>query len=314
MYKQLLEKILEYDRITIFRHQRPDGDCMFSAYALFCFLKDNFKDKQIRIAGREEYDLFPYTEDVPDEFIKSSLGIAVDTSTIARVDDKRLETCDYIIKIDHHPAIENYGDLNYVNDKAGAVGELLTEILFSGIFESYYKSKDVCKYLYCAILADTINFRTSSTTANTLKAGALLAEKGDLVISELSDYILNVSSSTFRKITDIRKHLNISGNFGYIILNNQDLTDIDILALEAKNHITEIGNIIDLNIWAFAVESDGKYDCSIRSKKNYRVNDIAMKYSGGGHFNASGVRGLTLEQLTEMFNELHERSSQTTQI
>ena len=88
MYKQLLEKILEYERITVFRHQRPDGDCMFSAYALSCFLKDNFKEKQIRIAGKEEYDLFPYTEDVPDEFIKSSLGIAVDTSTIARVSHK----------------------------------------------------------------------------------------------------------------------------------------------------------------------------------------------------------------------------------
>lgn len=308
MYKQLLEKIIEFDRITIFRHQRPDGDCMFSALALSCFLKDNFKEKQIRIAGYEEYDLFPFTEDVPNEFIKGSLGIAVDTSTYARIDDKRLEMCDFVIKIDHHPVMESYGDLNYVNDKAGAVAELLTEILFSDDFKPYFKSHEVCKYLYCAILADTINFRTSSTTANTLKAGALLAEKGELIISELSDFILNVPSSTFRKITEIRKHLNISGNFGYIILNDEDLENINISPLEAKNHITEIGNIIDLNIWAFAVESEGRFDCSIRSKKNYQVNDIAMKYSGGGHFNASGVRGLSLEQLTEMFNELHDRS------
>ena len=266
MYKELLDKILAYDRITIFRHQRPDGDCMFSSLAFSCFLNDNFKEKKIRIAGKEEYDLFPYNEDVPDEFIKDSLGIVIDTSTSAWIDDDRIGLCAYVIKIDHHPAVESYGDLNYVNDKAGAVAEYITDILFSDTFKQYSKSKEVCKYLYCGILADTINFRTSSTTANTLKAGALLAEKGDLSISELSDFILNVSSDTFRKITDIRKHLNVSGNFGYIVLNNDDLNKIGISALEAKNHITEIGNIIDLNVWAFAVESEGKFDCSIRSK------------------------------------------------
>ncbi|MBO4918689.1 MAG: bifunctional oligoribonuclease/PAP phosphatase NrnA [Erysipelotrichaceae bacterium] len=308
MYKQLLEKICEYDRITVFRHQRPDGDCMFSSLALCCFLKDNFKEKRIMIAGNDVYDLFPYNENIADDFIRSSLGIVIDTSTLARIDDDRVQLCDYIIKIDHHPVVENYGDLNYVNDIAGAAAEILTEILFSEDFESYIKSSEVCKYLYCAILADTINFRTSSTTADTLKAGALLAEKGDLSISELSDFILNVSSDTFRKITDIRKHLNVSGNFGYIVLNHDDLEAINITALEAKNHITEIGNITDLNVWAFTVESEGRFDCSIRSKKNYQVNDIAMKYGGGGHFNASGVRGLSLEQLTEMYAELSERS------
>ena len=42
MYKPILDKIKEYDYITIYRHQRPDGDCMFSALALYEFLKDNY--------------------------------------------------------------------------------------------------------------------------------------------------------------------------------------------------------------------------------------------------------------------------------
>lgn len=309
MYKELLAKIDQYEKITIFRHQRPDGDCMFSALALKCFLNENFQHKTALIAGKDEYDLFPFTEEVPDSFVRNSLGIVLDTSTRVRIADERLDLCDYIIKIDHHPIIENYGDLNYVNDKAGAVAELLTEILFSKPFKSYSKSKEVCKYLYCALLADTINFRTSSTTADTLKAGALLAEKGELNISELSDFILNVSASTFAKITDIRKHLKIKGNFGYIILNEEDLADIGIQALEAKNHISEIGNITDLNIWAFAVKSEKKYDVSVRSKKPYRINDICMKYGGGGHFNASGVKGLSSDELSSMFEELSARSS-----
>ena len=147
MYKQLLEKICEYDRITVFRHQRPDGDCMFSSLALSCFLKDNFKEKQIMIAGNDVYDLFPYNEDVHDDFIRSSLGIVIDTSTLARIDDDRVKLCDYIIKIDHHPVVENYGDLNYVNDKAGAAAEILTEILSQKILNHMSnprKSASIC--------------------------------------------------------------------------------------------------------------------------------------------------------------------------
>ena len=62
MYKQLLKKIKEYDKITIFRHVRPDGDAMFSALAMAQYLKDNFKDKKIKLAGKEEYDVISKIE------------------------------------------------------------------------------------------------------------------------------------------------------------------------------------------------------------------------------------------------------------
>ena len=57
MYKEILDKIKEFDQISIFRHQKPDGDAMFSALALYRFLKDNFPEKDIKVAGKDEYDL-----------------------------------------------------------------------------------------------------------------------------------------------------------------------------------------------------------------------------------------------------------------
>ena len=70
-----------------------------------------------------------------------------------------------------------------------------------------------------------------------------------------------------------------------------------------------MSNIKELNIWAFAVENNGKWDCSIRSKKPYIINKIASKYNGGGHPNAAAVKHLNASELNSLFKELIEIST-----
>ena len=41
MYKELLDYIKSYNNIIIYRHQRPDGDAVYSSFALATFLKSN---------------------------------------------------------------------------------------------------------------------------------------------------------------------------------------------------------------------------------------------------------------------------------
>ena len=106
MYKPILDKIKEYDYITIYRHQRPDGDCMFSALALYEFLKDNFKEKQIKIAGEDTYEIITKKHKISDSFARKSLAIVVDTSSVNRIDDIRATQAPFMIKIDHHPVVE----------------------------------------------------------------------------------------------------------------------------------------------------------------------------------------------------------------
>ena len=72
MYKKLLDKIKEYKKITIFRHERPDGDAVFSAYALKEFITSNFKNKQVKLVGNDSYDILESAFKVNDSFIKDS--------------------------------------------------------------------------------------------------------------------------------------------------------------------------------------------------------------------------------------------------
>ena len=185
MYKEFLELIKEYDCIAIFRHVRPDGDAMFSALALYTFLKDNFKDKKIRISGKDQYEIINVSHPISDNFIRKSLAVVVDTSNKARVDDQRFLKAKQIVKIDHHPVVDDYGYLNIVDSKSAACCELLARIFFSKEFKGYYISPETCKYLYCGLVTDTINFRTTSVTYKTFEIAYKLVKTGDLKVSDL---------------------------------------------------------------------------------------------------------------------------------
>ena len=308
MYKELLNKIIENDKIVIFRHARPDGDCVFSQLALYTFLKENFKEKTIKLAGYEKFDIISKIEKVSDKFINESLAIVLDTAKIERVDDNRCINAKYVIKIDHHPLVQNYGNLNIVSPESSATCELLTDILLSNTFKKINISQKVYEYLYCGMVTDTLNFKTANTTAHTLKNAYLLVEKGNLKPSDLVELLMNDSLNIYNKISKIRNYLKVVNNFGYILLKNKDLKKIDIDPIQAKNKIDIIGSIKELNVWAFAVEVNGKYDCSIRSKRKYIVNNIAAKYRGGGHQNACAVKQVTYKELQEIFKELSDIS------
>ena len=310
MYKEFLELIKEYDCIAIFRHVRPDGDAMFSALALYTFLKDNFIDKKIRISGKDQYEIINVSHPISDNFIRKSLAVVVDTSNKARVDDQRFLKAKQIVKIDHHPVVDDYGYLNIVDSKSAACCELLARILFSKEFKGYYISPETCKYLYCGLVTDTINFRTTSVTYKTFEIAYKLVKTGDLKVSDLVEYLMDKKLDTFHKVSKIRNYLKVEKQFGYIFLNQKQLQKLEMNAVDAKNNIDEIGKISDLLIWAFAVEEeDGLYSVSIRSKRGYPVHVIARKYGGGGHANASGIKGITKKQLKTLFDELIELST-----
>ena len=311
MYKKLLDKIKEYDKITIFRHVRPDGDCMFSALALYSFLKDNFKDKKVKLLGVEKYDLISRNDKASDNFIKDSLTIVLDSASKERIDDSRALNGKYIVKIDHHPPFDNYGDMNIVYPEASSTCQILTEIIFSKTFSKYDISNKVCEYLYSGIVTDTLNFRTSNTSAETHIAAQKLMNKANINASDVYDYINNKSYDYFKRLNIIRNCLIVDGKFGYIKLDRKQLNKLSMDPIDAKNNIDEIGNISDLNVWAFAVEINSHWDVSIRSKNGFIINDLARKFNGGGHQNACGVKQLTSSELDKMFVGLKKIASIT---
>jgi phosphoesterase RecJ-like protein len=77
--------------------------------------------------------------------------------------------------IDHHITNENYGELNFVNPEAVATCAILAEKLLTWGLPI---NRDIARALLTGIVSDSIGFRTSNTTAKSLRIAADLMDRG----------------------------------------------------------------------------------------------------------------------------------------
>ena len=304
--KLLLESIKSFNTITIFRHQRPDGDAVGSQLGLKQFIKDNFKDKHVYALGTDTYDRYPVVDQVDDNQIIGSLAIVLDTANADRISDERYKLASKIIKIDHHPAVEEFGTLNYTNSSSAATAEVLTDIFTSENFKNYLISKECASYLYSGLLTDTLSFKTSNTTSNTLKVASILAEC-NIDINDINNHLFNISYADYNFCSYLRTKINFQNGLAYILLNQNDLNEHQISASKARSYIAELNGVTEFLIWVVFTENEKHlYDASLRSKKPYIINSIANKYNGGGHANACGIKDLDKMQIEQLLLDLKQ--------
>ncbi len=308
IYHQIAELIERADSICIFRHVRPDCDAVGSQFGLKQWINDNFPKKKVYALGNEtcSQGIWPSSDIVGDDTVKGSLAVVLDASTADRIDDDRWQLAHPVIRIDHHPDLKPFGDLSLINEKAAASCEILTHFfLHTGL----QLSCKTAEYLYAGLLTDTLCFRTSNTTADTLKAAAALAEK-EIRIPEINRELFDHSLKEFRFATKFRDHLEaLAGErLGIVKLDRDELAAYGLSGSDARNHIDEIGHIRELQIWAVFTRHSGDdlYDASLRSK-TIRINDTAARYGGGGHLNAAGIKDLTDAQVREVIALLEEK-------
>jgi phosphoesterase RecJ-like protein len=121
-YKEILETIKKYDKIIIHRHMRPDPDALGSQGGLVEILKESFPDKRIFKAGGPvgDLDFLTTMDEVNDEDYQGALVIVTDTANTPRISDERYKFGSMLIKIDHHPNDDVYGDIQLVNINASS--------------------------------------------------------------------------------------------------------------------------------------------------------------------------------------------------
>ena len=68
-------------------------------------------------------------DQIADDVFKDALVIVTDTANTERVDDQRYTTGEMVIKIDHHPNDDAYGDFRWVDTNASSCSEMIYELL-----------------------------------------------------------------------------------------------------------------------------------------------------------------------------------------
>lgn len=307
-FNALSRVIEESDSFVLFHHINPDCDALGSQFGLKSWINDNYPDKKVYACGTmtSSQGEWPANDPYDEEIIRTSTAIVLDTATAARADDARFAEAKLVVRIDHHPVSEPYGELIFVNAKAAATCEIL-----SAWFRHAGKTVSVktAEFLYKGLLTDTLRFSTSNTTADTLREAAWLAEKG-IDIPALNRELFDLTMPEFRLTSLIRSKVNIEDcGFAWLSMTVREQEEYGLSGSEARGHIDEIGHVKDFRVWAMFTErqtEDGiRYDGSLRSKKA-AVNTIAAMYGGGGHKNAAGVKGLSSAEFNQILTLLKQ--------
>ena len=100
----IFEQIKKYNKIIIHRHQRPDPDAIGSQVGLAEILRASFPYKQIYVVGKHipGFDWIGEMDTIDNQTFDDALVIVTDTANAPRIDDRRFDNGDELIKIDHH--------------------------------------------------------------------------------------------------------------------------------------------------------------------------------------------------------------------
>ena len=139
--QEIVDTIKKYDKIIIHRHLRPDPDALGSQVGLAELLRESFPEKEIRQVGEtiEGLRFLAEMQEVEDAFYQGALVIVTDTANSPRISDQRYQLAEKLIKIDHHPNDDPYGDLVWVNTKASSCSEMIAE--FALMFPELFKDE-----------------------------------------------------------------------------------------------------------------------------------------------------------------------------
>ncbi|XFA98351.1 bifunctional oligoribonuclease/PAP phosphatase NrnA [Candidatus Izemoplasma sp. B36] len=286
----ILEKIKEYKRIIIHKHIRPDGDCYGSGFGLKEIIKESFPEKEVYVVGEvAEYVKFIGEVDtIPDEYFKGALSICVDTASASRVADQRFNLADYVIKIDHHIPVEDYGDFQYVDTTRAAASQI--------ILEFYLRYKDELKFnmkaaeaLYTGIVTDTGRFKYRSVTADTFKAVAFLVDFGLDFTQILSK--LDIKSENLMKLQGyvLQNFQKTPNGVAYIKMKPEILEKFGVSLEEGTSLVNELSTLDDCPVWMLFAEYEENFVRGRLRSREPAIDKLANKYNGGGHKLACGA-------------------------
>lgn len=307
MQRQILDKIKAYSKIVIHRHVRPDPDAYGSSFGLAKLIQYNYPEKRVKVAGKHDktLDFLARTDDVSDEDFQDALIIVTDTANTDRIDDQRYLQGEFVIKIDHHPNEDPYGDIVYVRTDSSSASEMIYELYkLANQQEGWEMTAEAARLLYAGMVGDTGRFMFSSTSSQTMAyAGELLEYSFDR--TKLFNDMYEVSPEVLRLKGHIYENFHMQNGIGHISLTQQLLEKFHVSQSEASLLVSALADVKGMRAWVFFIEDEDSIRVRLRSKGPV-INQIAKKFSGGGHPLASGATIHSWDEVDDVLKEMYQ--------
>jgi len=291
-----VERLRSARRVLLTSHRNPDGDAIGSELAL-AELANTLGIESV-IVNRDPapgalgelpgVESVVVADDLPDDFPDAfDLVITVECPELDRAGFDGLDRLP-ILNIDHHMANPAYGEVNFLDEEAPAVGEMVwTMFKVAGVAPS----TDTAVNTYVALATDTGDFRYSNARPRAFRAAAEMVEKGadPPTISqwvhddrtEGSVRLLGEALTTLRFACDGRL-ASLAVDEAAFARAGADSTDTEEI-INVPRAIAGVEAVVFCKQW-----EPGVVKVSLRSRGDVDVRSVAASFGGGGHTNAAG--------------------------
>lgn len=303
MYKKIFKEIKKYDTIVIARHIGVDPDAMASQIALRDSIKLTFPEKRVLAVGTGSAK-FRYIGNLDKlENINDALLIVVDTPDKRRVDITSFDGFSEMIKIDHHPFIEKFCDIELIEDDRSSAAEIIMELIKD---TKLLCNENIARTLFIGLVSDSNRFLFNSCSANTFR---LVGEYLEEYKFDMYDIYQQMYA---RPLKEVRLEGYMSENMevtkhgvGYMKVSDEIINKFEADSASAGNVVNNFNFIEGVYIWLTITEDvkNEYYRISIRSR-GPEINQVAEKYHGGGHKFASGVKLQTIQEAMLLVEDL----------
>jgi phosphoesterase RecJ-like protein len=293
--RELLEVFRSHPRFLITSHARPDGDAIGSVLAMAEVLQQLKVQTSIVLLDEIPaiYRSLPGVEtiaQVPDATqIEPDLSIPVILLECDGIPRSGLDGLQgrILINIDHHASGREFGSVNWIDENACAVAEMVYRIaIAAGI--TITPSMATC--LYTAILSDTGSFTYASTSADTFEMARNLAAHGASPSQIARDIYFSNPESKIRLLGAALSNLQTDGPLAWSWVTTSDMERAGAGEEDCEGVVNYLISISGVESAVFLRElpTSDQYRLSIRSKGKVNVAQVAEFFGGGGHRSASG--------------------------
>ena len=306
MYNELIKKIEEYDTIVIARHIGVDPDALCSQLALRDSILLTYPEKKVLAIGTGSAKFLSIGKLDKVEKADHALLIICDTPDQKRVDSAVVSDFDYSIKIDHHPFIEKFCDLEIIEDSKTSACEIIMQIINQTNLQC---NSSIAELLYIGLVSDSNRFLFDSATADTFFLVANLIQQYPFELSKAYKKLYMRPLSEIRLEGYISSNMVVTDNgLGYIIIRDDIIREFNVDSASAGNMVNNYNFIHEVLVWVTITEDvkNSQYRVSIRSR-GPEINKIAENHHGGGHKFASGVKTKTLDEALNVMKELDQQ-------
>lgn len=283
-------------RILLTGHRSPDGDCLGSELALAALARrlglaativnrDPAPDNLAALPGADEVMVL---DALPADLVqRHDLVVTVECPGLDRPGLAGLEQLP-ILNIDHHPSNDVYGEVNYLDSDAPAVGDMVWRMFATAAIAP--NAADATN-LYVALTTDTGDFRYSNATPRAFRIAAEMVAAGADPVTVAEWVHDGRSVASVRLLGEALQTLELAadGRLATLAVDQEAFRRAGAGPADTDEIVNQPRAIQGVRMVAFCKQWEpGLVRVSLRSKGALDVQQIAAGFGGGGHPNAAG--------------------------